>query len=306
MKRLALLLPLLALVAGCASAPRKAAAPAVAARLVRFSAWSADGDSRLPTGTFAGNALNTFALVAPTNACEATFAVEAGGDAVVTGFEQGSFELLSARAPDGRDLLAAAPGGGRPWSCEAVSPGRFRVRIPLAEPLFAAPELHGRFVALVAPSNVERRAVLAPRPGEKAQFGRCTVRVKKAESPGVLFSALGAAPSKKDLALEISARDGDDGVVALEADGREILRSEPELSDLAADFTSRIEAEADSVAGVKTRSKSVRVYSSSPVGSFRADAGTTVRIVNFKKPAADEMTVVFVHPADPARVPAEF
>ena len=258
------------------------------------------------TGTFAGNALNTLALVAPTNACEATFAVEAGGDAVVTGFEQGSFELLSARAPDGRDLLAAAPGGGRPWSCEAVSPGRFRVRIPLAEPLFAAPELHGRFVALVAPSNVERRAVLAPRPGEKAQFGRCTVRVKKAESPGVLFSALGAAPSKKDLALEISARDGDDGVVALEADGKEILRSEPELSDLAVDLASRIEAAADSVAGVKTRSKSVRVYSSSPVGSFRADAGKTVRIVNFKKPAADEMTVVFVHPADPARVPAEF
>lgn len=35
-------------------------------------------------------------------------------------------------------------------------------------------------------------------------------------------------------------------------------------------------------------------------------AGKTVRIVNFKKPAADEMTVVFVHPADPARVPAEF
>ena len=305
MKRLSLLLPLLALAAGCASAPRNAAAPAVAARLVRFSSWSADGDSRLRTGTFAGNALNTLALAAPTNACEATFAVEAGGGTVVTGFEQGSFELLSARAPDGRDLLAAAP-GGRPWSCKAVPPDRFRVRIELAEPLFAAPELHGRFVALVAPSNVERRAVLAPRPGEKAQFGRCTVRVKKAESPGVLFSALGAAPSKKDPALEISARDGDDGVVALEADGREILRSEPELSDLAVDLASRIEAATDSVAGVKTRSKSVRVYSSSPVGSFRADAGTTVRIVNFKKPAADEMTVVFVHPADPARVPAEF
>ena len=305
MKRLVLLLPLLAIAAGCASAPRNAAAPEVAARLVRFSAWSADGDSRLRTGTFAGNALNTLALAAPTNACEATFAVEAGGGTVVTGFEQGSFELLSARAPDGRDLLAAAP-GGRPWSCEAVSPGRFRVRIPLAEPLFAAPELHGRFVALVAPSNVERRAVLAPRPGEKAQFGRCTVRLKKAESPGVLFSALGAAPSKKDLALEISARDGDDAVVALEADGKEILRSEPELSDLAVDLASRIEAAADSVAGVKTRSKSVRVYSSSTVGSFRADAGTTVRIVNFKKPAADKMTVVFVHPADSARVPAEF
>ena len=305
MKRLALLVPLLAFAAGCASAPRNAAAPAVAARLVRFSSWSADGDSRLRTGTFAGNALNTLALAAPTNACEATFAVEAGGGTVVTGFEQGSFELLSARAPDGRDLLAAAP-GGRPWSCEAVSPGRFRVRIPLAEPLFAAPELHGRFVALVAPSNVERRAVLAPRPGEKTQFGRCTVRVKKAESPGVLFSALGAAPSKKDLALEISARDGDDGVAALEADGRESLRSEPELSELAVDLASRIEAATDSVAGVKTRSKSVRVYSSSPVGSFRADAGKTVRIVNFKKPAADEMTVVFVHPADPARVPAEF
>ena len=50
----------------------------------------------------------------------------------------------------------------------------------------------------------------------------------------------------------------------------------------------------------------VRVYSSSAVGSFRADAGTTVRTVNFEKPAADEMTVVFVHPATPARVPAEF
>ncbi len=105
MKRLALLLPLLALAAGCASAPRKAAAPAVAARLVRFSAWSADGDSRLRTGTFAGNALKTLVVDAPTNACEATFAVEAGGDAVVTGFEQGSFELLSARAPDGLSLI---------------------------------------------------------------------------------------------------------------------------------------------------------------------------------------------------------
>ena len=305
-KRLALLVPLLALVAGCVSARRDAAEPALSVRLVRFSAWAADGAARDGAGSLSAAAID-LAGFAPTNACEATFAVAAAGGAIVTGFAEGSFELLSARAPGGRDLLSGTSEGGRAWSCEAEPPDRFRIRLsPLDAPLFSAPELHGRFVALVAPSNVEERAVLAPRPGEKAQFGRCTVRVKKAESPGVLFSALGAAPSKKDLALEISARDGDDGVVALEADGREILRSEPELSDLAADFTSRIEAEADSVAGVKTRSKSVRVYSSSPVGSFRADAGKTVRIVNFKKPAADEMTVVFVHPADPARVPAEF
>ena len=119
----------------------------------------------------------------------------------------------------------------------------FFLGITLLVALLAQAQIRGNnIVVTVTPNHQDWNY----RVGEKAQFGRCTVRVKKAESPGVLFSALGAAPSKKDLALEISARDGDDGVVALEADGKEILRSEPELSDLAVDLASRIEAAADS------------------------------------------------------------
>ena len=82
MKRLAPLVPLLALVAGCVSARRDAAEPALSVRLVRFSAWAADGAARDGAGSLSAAAID-LAGFAPTNACEATFAVAAADEMTV-------------------------------------------------------------------------------------------------------------------------------------------------------------------------------------------------------------------------------
>ena len=95
--------------------------PAVAARLVRFATWSAEGAS-------SPNRLESFAHSArdtplATNGCEAVFIVKAADKTrSVTGFDEDAFKLVSAQTDDGRDLLSDDPAEKVDWDVEVLHP----------------------------------------------------------------------------------------------------------------------------------------------------------------------------------------
>ena len=314
----------LALVAAAALAA--AAEPAVSARPVRFSSWTAEGARQ---ESFPLISCDDFASSSRTNAapgCEVVFLAEAGDGRRIVGFDGDAFEVGSVRARDGRDLLADEAVEDS-VECSAVSmsgPALFRVRLDLPEPLFEAPEVHGSFVALVSPSNLARSAALDAAPGARAKVGGITVRVRPddaAVAALAAFGRLGADDGDEDaesnapddsagrahLTIEVQAKRAAGGEIVVEADGAEVLRK-----PLGSQW--RLGAEALSSGGRIDESFVETRFESTGAGSFGGakvrTSGTSsfTALLRYRvpKPKAGGYTVTILRPAPSERVPGIF
>lgn len=308
---------LLAFVAATAFAQGSATgAKAVSVRLVRFAGWSPEGaEKTFGFGSFGTRSKPSAFAASPTNACEAVFLVSAADNGRrVVGIDEDSFEIASAVSADGRDLLAATADGGDAFEYEPSGSDCFRVRFsPLAEPLFAAPEIHGRFSALVSPSNVTESVALAPRPGERAKLGPCSLRIRKAGANGMSFDDDDDSDkdAKPGLELEIRVKGSDLDEITVAAGDNEIFsKSLGPQSDSSGQLS--IFGSASSVESGMMTEKNISSFRSasgkriSTTATTFTGKGTTTYAVSFEPPDADEITVTLVYPAAPESVPCEF
>ncbi len=283
--------------------------PAVAARLVRFATWSAEGAS-------SPNRLESFAHSArdtplATNGCEAVFIVKAADKTrSVTGFDEDAFKLVSAQTDDGRDLLSDDPAEKVDWDVEVLPPDKFRISIsPLAKPFFGLVRPHGRLVALISPSNVTESVTLSARIGERARLDVCSLRLRPDAFAGALsFFGNEDEKEKSDgkpsehLVLEVRAPKAVSGDISVSSDGKTILKKA-----LGAASAAEIEMGKDGHADLSNTTMSFQTFStSSGTGMTKSESYSIVHTLRFEKPASGSLTVSFLHPATPERVPLEF
>lgn len=293
------------LAAGAAAAEEAAAT----ARLVRFATWSAEGaPSQNRLVSFAHSARDASLA---TNGCEAVFVVGAADRTrSVTGFDEDAFQLVSARADDGRDLLSGDAAGKVDWDVEVLPPDKFRIRIsPLAKPVFGLVRPHGRLVALVSPSNVTESVTLPARIGERARLDVCSLRLRPDAFAGALSffgnedeEEKGDGKPSEHLVLEVRAPKSISGEISVSSDGKTILKKA--LGSAAA---AEIEMGKDGEPDLSHTTMSFQTFTtSSGLGTAKSESYSMVHTLRFEKPASGSLTVSLLHPATPERVPLEF